>query len=97
MHGEEKQAGCRLADVMYIEVLWHRTRHCKLENRRRVTGGSGALVNLSPVSTIETAKVAVSHLKELPKACHTRGMCVLVAKAFTSSYGFLLSDLSPAV
>jgi hypothetical protein len=70
VHGEEKQAGCRLTDVMYIEVLWHRTGHCKLENKRccdtRAKGGTGALVNLSPVSTM----VTVSDLKELPKACH---------------------------
>lgn len=73
MHGEEKQAGCRLADVMHIEVLWHRTGHCKLENRRRcdtrAKGGPGALVPVSTVVTV-TAKVALSDLKELRKACH---------------------------
>lgn len=72
MHGKEKQAGCRLTDVMHIEVLRHRAGHRKLEKRTtQAKGGASAHVNTSfPMLTKVTVKVAVSDLKELPNTCH---------------------------
>lgn len=30
VHGEKKKPGCRLTDIMYIQILWHGARHRQL-------------------------------------------------------------------
>lgn len=35
MHGEEEKSGCRLTDVVYIQVLGHGAGHGQLEQRSR--------------------------------------------------------------
>lgn len=84
MHGEEKQAGCRLTDVVHIEVLWHWAWHRELEKRRHTAQEvteeqrMALFVNMNPccVSTIVAVRVTVSGV-EVPEQAHPYQVCDL--------------------
>lgn len=35
VHGEEEESGCRLTDVVYIQILRHGAGHCQLKRRSK--------------------------------------------------------------
>lgn len=35
VHGEKKKPGCRLTDIMYVQILWHGARHRQLHRNRK--------------------------------------------------------------
>lgn len=38
VHGEKEKPGCWLADIMYIQILWHGARHRQLHKKRQSEG-----------------------------------------------------------
>ena len=50
MHGEEEQAGGRLADVMHVEVLGHRAGHRELQERAHGPGPVSTQPHADPLT-----------------------------------------------